>query len=73
MGDYMDRRLPHLPGVHQLDVNRPLDKIYIQMNLVLSPNEWLCLFSFLLQVAKMATIPATSGPQKETARRTRLG
>ena len=26
MGDYMDRRLPHLPGVPQLDVNRPLDK-----------------------------------------------
>ena len=22
----MDRRLPHLPGVPQLDVNRPLDK-----------------------------------------------
>ena len=43
------------------------------MNLVLSPNEWLCLFSVLLQVAKMATIPATSGPLRETARRTGLG
>ena len=30
MGDYMDRWLPHLPGVSQLDLNRPLDKnIYI--------------------------------------------
>ena len=28
----MDRRLPHLPGVHQLDVNRPLDNIYIYTN-----------------------------------------
>ena len=37
------------------------------MNLVLSPNEWFCLFSVLLQVTKMGTIPATSGPQKETA------
>ena len=26
MGDYMDRRLPHLPGVPHLDVNRPLEK-----------------------------------------------
>ena len=26
MGDYVDRQLPHLPGVPQLDVNRPLDK-----------------------------------------------
>ena len=43
------------------------------MNLVLSPNEWFCLFSVLLQVTKMGTIPATSGPQKETAQRTRLG
>ena len=30
-------------------------------------------FFILLQVAKMATIPAASGPQKETARRTGLG
>ena len=30
MGDYMDRRLPHLPGVPHLDVNRPLERhIYI--------------------------------------------
>ena len=42
----MDRRLPHLPGVPHLDINRPSEKNIHIMNLVLSPNEWFCLFLY---------------------------